>query len=75
MRKQVDILSEQFQAALVGYDEGIMSSDMVLAGAVWRRFFQSKCDDPRLVENIVRYVRKQVQLNNVVNLTVNNSTI
>jgi len=59
VRKQVDLLSEQFQAALVGYDEGIMSSDMVLAGAIWRRFFQSNCDDPRLIENIVRYVRKQ----------------
>ncbi|KAI8424396.1 hypothetical protein MSG28_002913 [Choristoneura fumiferana] len=37
-RKQVSELSEQFQAALVGYDEGI-SDDRILAAAVWRRFY------------------------------------
>lgn len=58
-RQQIETLSEQFQAALIAYDEGIMSDDRVLACALWRRFFEMKCDDYAHIERLVKYVRKQ----------------
>ncbi|XP_053955366.1 ubiquinol-cytochrome-c reductase complex assembly factor 1 [Anastrepha ludens] len=61
-RQQIEILSEQFQAALIAYDEGIMSDDRVLAGALWRRFFAMNCDDIIKIERLVKYVRDQVVL-------------
>jgi len=66
MRKQIQILSEQFQAALITYDEGIMFDDKVLAGALWRRFFEMNCDNYEHLERMVKYVRKQIkQLDNL----------
>lgn len=62
VREDINEFLEQFQASLFGYDEGILSSDMVLAGALWRRFLQSKCNDPEKVEILVHYIRKQVLL-------------
>lgn len=59
-RQQIEILSEQFQAALIAYDEGIMSDDRVLSGALWRRFFAMKCDDIVMIERLVKYVREQI---------------
>ncbi|XP_067643019.1 ubiquinol-cytochrome-c reductase complex assembly factor 1 [Eurosta solidaginis] len=61
-RKQIEILSEQFQAALISYDEGIMAEDRVLAGALWRRFFAMDCDDITKIERLVKYVREQVNI-------------
>ncbi|XP_017493113.1 PREDICTED: ubiquinol-cytochrome-c reductase complex assembly factor 1 isoform X1 [Rhagoletis zephyria] len=61
-REQIEILSEQFQAALIAYDEGIMSDDRVLAGALWRRFFAMNCDDIIKIERLVKYVREQTVL-------------
>ncbi|KAH8314659.1 hypothetical protein KR074_006849 [Drosophila pseudoananassae] len=58
-RQQIETLSEQFQAALIAYDEGIMSDDIVLAGALWRRFFEMNCDDYVKIERLVKYVRQQ----------------
>ncbi|KAG6441547.1 hypothetical protein O3G_MSEX001865 [Manduca sexta] len=59
-RKQVSELSEQFQAALVAYDEGL-SDDRVLAAAVWRRFY-SLSEDAKAehVERIVKFIRHQI---------------
>ncbi|GBP11046.1 Ubiquinol-cytochrome-c reductase complex assembly factor 1 [Eumeta japonica] len=37
-RKQIEELSEQFQAALIAYDEGLMSEDTVLAAAICEDF-------------------------------------
>ncbi|XP_011303536.1 ubiquinol-cytochrome-c reductase complex assembly factor 1 [Fopius arisanus] len=51
-------LGYQFNAAIIGYDEGLLGSDKVLAGAIWRRFLQSECNDPEIVEKLVIYVRK-----------------
>uniref|UniRef100_U5EFL1 Putative golgi organization n=1 Tax=Corethrella appendiculata TaxID=1370023 RepID=U5EFL1_9DIPT len=62
VRKQIHILSEQFQAALIGYDEAICSNDMVLASAIWRRFFAQECDDYTKLELLVGYVRKQISM-------------
>lgn len=39
-----------------------MSDDKVLAGALWRRFFEKHCDNYESLENLVQYVRKQVQI-------------
>ncbi|EDW17954.1 ubiquinol-cytochrome-c reductase complex assembly factor 1 [Drosophila mojavensis] len=58
-RRQIETLSEQFQAALIAYDEGIMSDDRVLASALWRRFFEMDCDDYTQIERLVKYVRIQ----------------
>ncbi|XP_018403571.1 PREDICTED: ubiquinol-cytochrome-c reductase complex assembly factor 1 [Cyphomyrmex costatus] len=55
-------ISHQFNAAIIGYDEGIQSDDKVLAGALWRRFFQLECNNPEYVETLVIYVRKQICL-------------
>lgn len=55
-------ISYQFNAAIIDYDEGIQSDDKVLAGALWRRFFQSECNNPEHVETLVIYIRKQICL-------------
>ncbi|KAL0120104.1 hypothetical protein PUN28_008042 [Cardiocondyla obscurior] len=55
-------ISAQFNAALIGYDEGIQSDDKTLAGALWRRFFQLECNNPEHVETLLIYVRKQICL-------------
>lgn len=54
-------LLHQFQAAMIGYDEGLLSDDMVLAGAVWRTLLQQQCSDLENVERLVHYIRKQVR--------------
>lgn len=65
---QIRELSEQFNAAVIGYDEGIQSNDRVLAAALWRRFFHLECNNPELVESLVIYVRKQVSFNTMHNI-------
>lgn len=57
-RKQISILSEQFQATLISYDEGLCFDDKTLANALWRRFFEAKCEDFTKLEKLVIYVRK-----------------
>jgi cytochrome b pre-mRNA-processing protein 3 len=61
IRTQILELSQQFQAAIIGYDEGLLSNDTVLAGAVWRTFLLQDCSDPENVECLVHYIRKQVR--------------
>uniref|UniRef100_A0A2K5WI62 Ubiquinol-cytochrome c reductase complex assembly factor 1 n=1 Tax=Macaca fascicularis TaxID=9541 RepID=A0A2K5WI62_MACFA len=41
--------------------QGILSDDHGLAAALWRTFFNGKCEDPRHLELLVEYVRKQMQ--------------
>ncbi|CAH0763725.1 unnamed protein product [Diatraea saccharalis] len=61
-RKQVSELSEQFQAALIAYDEGL-SDDKILAAAIWRRFYSLSEDvNAENIERIVHYVRHQLSL-------------
>ncbi|XP_011253957.1 ubiquinol-cytochrome-c reductase complex assembly factor 1 isoform X3 [Camponotus floridanus] len=60
--KQIQELSQQFNAAIIGYDEGIQSNDKVLAAALWRRFFHLECNNPEHVETLIIYVRKQISL-------------
>ncbi|GFR01424.1 ubiquinol-cytochrome-c reductase complex assembly factor 1 [Trichonephila clavata] len=51
---------EQFQAALISYDEGLHSHDVVLAAAAWRTIYGFRPVDPRILEALVLYIRKQV---------------
>lgn len=55
-------LSQQFRAALIGYDEGLQGSDMVLAAALWRRLLARRKDaTAQQLETLVAYVRRQVR--------------
>lgn len=53
-------LSEQLHAALIAYDEGLQSDDVVLAGALWRRLYQQQTVDPEHLDGLVKYIRRQV---------------
>ncbi|XP_064023844.1 ubiquinol-cytochrome-c reductase complex assembly factor 1 isoform X1 [Pogoniulus pusillus] len=61
LKEDMRSMVENFYAALFGYDEGILSDDHVLAAALWRNLFNKNCEDPRHLELLVEYVRKQVQ--------------
>lgn len=61
MKKTMRALTEIFYASIFGYDEGIISDDRVLSAALWRNLFNMRCDDPRQLELMVEYVRKQMQ--------------
>ncbi|KAF4517036.1 hypothetical protein B566_EDAN004656 [Ephemera danica] len=55
-------LSQQFQAAIIGYDEGLQSGDIVLAGALWRRMLSKDPNiKPETLEFLVNYVRRQAE--------------
>ncbi|XP_062445404.1 ubiquinol-cytochrome-c reductase complex assembly factor 1 isoform X4 [Rhea pennata] len=59
LKEDMRSMVENFYAALFGYDEGILSDDHVLAAALWRNLFNRNCEDPRHLELLVEYVRKQ----------------
>lgn len=59
-RKQIQILVDEFQASLFGYDEGLMDSDQVLAGALWRNFLLQQDFEPYKLEMLVDYVRENI---------------
>ncbi|XP_015263692.1 PREDICTED: ubiquinol-cytochrome-c reductase complex assembly factor 1 isoform X3 [Gekko japonicus] len=61
LKESMKNMTENFYAAIFGYDEGILSDDHVLAAAIWRNLFNKQCDDPRRLEIMVEYIRKQVQ--------------
>lgn len=61
MRDSLSKMVEQFNGALFAYDEGLLSSDRVLAAALWRNIFLQKCDDPEQLLDMVAYIRKQMQ--------------
>uniref|UniRef100_H2LCQ8 Ubiquinol-cytochrome c reductase complex assembly factor 1 n=1 Tax=Oryzias latipes TaxID=8090 RepID=H2LCQ8_ORYLA len=60
-KEAMKAMTETFYAAIFGYDEGILSDDCVLAAALWRNLFNRQCEDPRQLELLVEYVRKQMQ--------------
>lgn len=47
---------------MIAYDEGIMSDDKVLASSLWRRFFERNSEDYVAIEELVKYVRRQVHM-------------
>ncbi|NP_001279134.1 ubiquinol-cytochrome-c reductase complex assembly factor 1 [Callorhinchus milii] len=61
LKDSMRIMTENFYAAIFGYDEGILSDDRVLAAALWRNLFNRQCEAPRELELMVEYVRKQIQ--------------
>ncbi|KAK4883505.1 hypothetical protein RN001_006824 [Aquatica leii] len=62
IKSQIVDLSGQLNAALIGYDEGLNSSDVVLAGALWRRLYQQKSVDPEHLDMLVKYIRRQIKI-------------
>ncbi|XP_028667708.1 ubiquinol-cytochrome-c reductase complex assembly factor 1 [Erpetoichthys calabaricus] len=61
LKESIRVMTENFYAAIFGYDEGILSNDSVLAAALWRNLFNKECEDPQQLELMVEYVRKQMQ--------------
>ncbi|XP_043946023.1 ubiquinol-cytochrome-c reductase complex assembly factor 1 isoform X2 [Protopterus annectens] len=61
LKESLKAMTENFYAAIFGYDEGILSDDCVLAAALWRNLFNKQCEDPTVLELMVEYVRKQMQ--------------
>uniref|UniRef100_A0A8D0H9B3 Ubiquinol-cytochrome c reductase complex assembly factor 1 n=1 Tax=Sphenodon punctatus TaxID=8508 RepID=A0A8D0H9B3_SPHPU len=61
LKEGMKSMTENFYAAIFGYDEGILSDDHVLAAALWRNLFNRHCEDPGQLELVVEYVRKQMQ--------------
>ncbi|XP_057371944.1 ubiquinol-cytochrome-c reductase complex assembly factor 1-like [Daphnia carinata] len=61
-RKQVQVLVDEFQASLFAYDEGLLSSDQVLAGAIWRNLMLQQDFDPRHLDILVDYVRENIAI-------------
>lgn len=59
-RQGIEAISEQFRAILFAYDEGLLSDDKALAGALWRNFFEKDCKDIEHLEVMVEYVRRQL---------------
>lgn len=60
IKKQIEELSEQFQYAIVSYDEGLTKDDKQLASALWKRFFESNCDNYEHIELLIKYIRYNV---------------
>ncbi|XP_061065115.1 ubiquinol-cytochrome c reductase complex assembly factor 1 isoform X2 [Eubalaena glacialis] len=61
LKKNMMLMTNNFYVAILGYDEGVLSDDRGLAAALWRTFFNQKCEDPQQLELLVEYVRKQIQ--------------
>lgn len=61
IKKQIGTLSEQFQYAIISYDEGL-SDDKLMASALWKRFFESNCDDYEHIELLIKYIRCNVSV-------------
>ncbi|GIX94765.1 ubiquinol-cytochrome-c reductase complex assembly factor 1 [Caerostris darwini] len=59
-RKYLTEMKEQFRPFKVSWDEGLISEDTTLAAAAWRTLYDCHNIDPRLLEAIVLYVRKQI---------------
>lgn len=58
-KEGTEVLFSEFRLSLCSYDEGMLSDDMVLAGAIWRTFFQRRIVKPKQLETMVCYIRKQ----------------
>lgn len=59
-QKQILGLEDEFRAFIFSFDEAILSSDHVLAGALWRHIFLQRDFDPRHLEILVLYVRQNL---------------
>uniref|UniRef100_T1IR51 Ubiquinol-cytochrome c chaperone domain-containing protein n=1 Tax=Strigamia maritima TaxID=126957 RepID=T1IR51_STRMM len=59
-KEQLEDLSEQMQASFFAYDEGLLTNDMVLASALWRRFSNQQMENVQHLETLVNYVRRSM---------------
>lgn len=56
------VLQQQFNGLSIGYDEGLLCDDRVLATVLWRNLFQNKNrTDAEQLGRLVEYVRKNIQ--------------
>lgn len=62
VKKQIIELSGQFQYAIISYDEGLTKDDKQMASALWKRFFNSNCDNYEHIELMVKYIRYNVSV-------------
>ncbi|XP_064597341.1 ubiquinol-cytochrome-c reductase complex assembly factor 1-like [Liolophura sinensis] len=60
LRDSLESLGGHFRMSLYAYDEGLLSHDRVLAGALWRIFFEKADTDPGSLARMVEYVRQQI---------------
>lgn len=55
-------LNDIFRGHLVGFDEGLLSDDTVLAGAIWRHLLeQNEIKDYAVLGKLCDYIRKNIQ--------------
>jgi hypothetical protein len=60
-RTTFEALNNSFRATMFGCDEGILSDDTVLAGAIWRHVLcQNDLKDFEVLKKLVEYTRKNV---------------
>ncbi|XP_074650392.1 ubiquinol-cytochrome-c reductase complex assembly factor 1-like [Tubulanus polymorphus] len=60
-KEGLSVFGDHLGAAMFSYDEGLLGDDKDLAAALWRTFFERKNIDPRLLESMVHYVRRQIK--------------
>lgn len=59
--KAYNQLNDTFRAHVFGFDEGLLSDDTVLAGAVWRHLLEMKpLNDYAVLGELCEYIRKNV---------------
>ena len=61
LKKTLYKMGTQFIGLILAYDEGIMSTDSLLASAVWRNFFKSDPECVLHVDTMVEYIRRQAR--------------
>ncbi|KAK3596443.1 hypothetical protein CHS0354_033406 [Potamilus streckersoni] len=54
-------MNQHFYTSLISYDEGLLQSDKVLANNLWDILFEKRDIDPKSLELMVQYVRKQLK--------------
>ena len=59
VKKTLYRMGTQFIGLILAYDEGMMSTDSLLASAVWRNFFKSDPECVLRVDTVVGYIRRQ----------------
>ncbi len=56
----IDLVNTYSTCSLMTFIQGLLDDDRVLAGALWRQFFEFECEDPEHLRKLVHYVRQQV---------------
>ena len=60
-KQSAEDLTGFFQASLFGYDEGILSNDLILASSIWRHLLEMReIEDYSVLNKLCDYVRKNI---------------